>query len=363
MPVIPDFSSFAQTPNLGGDYLQGAQIAQSAIQHAQELQMQREQLSQHAAQAQMEFQAKQADFQQNQMRYQQQMAIDKAYKDATIGWHQGQLEDKQKQATAAAALHLSQLEQKKAQDDAIASWHAGQLDIGQQNVDVRSQAATQKAALQQQLQNRTAAYQEPDYMGEVGEDPMSLEAASKRAMLELGPNQFGGAGTAAVRGADQDVPGLGQITHPEGYPNMNVLRTGPKSVSHVAAIPPDLATLGPPPRGYENYGGKTLKVQPLDVPLQKELDRLVAVQDKDPGEMAYRKKLKGEKLTPTQEAMLSVYQTRQARIDELRDQIDKQRARDNAGPTNSIAPYIPSNVQNSGTNKFRWDPQNGLQPR
>ncbi len=367
MPVLPDFSSFAQTPNLGGDYLQGVQVAQSAIQHAQELQLQRETLAQHARQAEIEYAGKQADFQQNQMRYEHQMAIDKAYKDATIGLHTKQLEQQQQAATAAAALHLSQLEQTRARDAANAAWHTGQVDVGQQNVDLRTKAATDKAALQQQYQNRSAAYQEPDYQAEMGEEPMSQEDAARRATIELGPQMGSAFNTAIKPGAatrdkmpqawDRD-PSKQYITAGGAY--IPPLKDKPSALeaTPIAGMSPDVAV---------SIGGKVFKKADPTKEVLSQLNPLVKVHENDvPGQQALLRKEAGKKLSDAENGFAKVYEEREKEIKRLRGVLDKIRERVAAPTTsitNSIAPYIPSNVQTNSTTKFRWDPQNGLQPK
>ncbi len=77
-----------------------ARLAQDALQHNQQLQMESARLSQAEHLAQMEMQARKEVSQQNQLREQQRMAITDAYHQAEIGIEKGRLE--QQQAVAAA---------------------------------------------------------------------------------------------------------------------------------------------------------------------------------------------------------------------------------------------------------------------
>jgi len=101
MPVIPNFSSFAQTPNNANAWLGGRASAQKdteiqnqADQARAHLDMQQKQLAQAAQQSQMELQAKQAMHQQEVLRQQQEMQIKSQYEQQMIGIHQMDLEQK-----------------------------------------------------------------------------------------------------------------------------------------------------------------------------------------------------------------------------------------------------------------------------
>lgn len=77
-----------------------ARLAQDAIQHNQQVQMESARLSQQEHLAQMEAQARREVSQQNQLREQQRLAITDAYHQAEIGVAKGRLE--QQQAVSAA---------------------------------------------------------------------------------------------------------------------------------------------------------------------------------------------------------------------------------------------------------------------
>jgi hypothetical protein len=314
MPVIPDFSSFAATPPLGQDYLGGAQLNEQIAQHAAELQLQRETLAQHAQQAQMEHMAKQADFQQNQLRYQQQMAIDKAYKDATIGWRQAQIDEQEKRVSIAA------------------------------------QDASRKMQVQEQYKNRFSAYTDPDYMGEIGEDVMEPEAAARRAILELDPALFGGACSQAVKGSG--MTDFGEATSVPGLPDQyKQVQTGAGS-RRIIHVPEALTGSAKPaeqapglPDNYKLFGGKLVKLSDPIKDIQAELRPLLKEHESDDVGAGKAQDLKnGKKLTPTGQSIAEKWKARQAEIDKLREQIDELRAKTSLVPTNAPAAYVPAGL-------------------
>ncbi len=95
-----------------------ARLAQDALQHNQQLQMESARLSQSEHLAQMEMQARKEVSQQNQLREQQRMAITDAYHQAEIGMEKGRLEQQQAVAAAKAkeAAMAFQREQSFAKD-------------------------------------------------------------------------------------------------------------------------------------------------------------------------------------------------------------------------------------------------------
>lgn len=320
MPVLPDFGSFAATPNLGGNYLEGVQVAQQAQQHAQSLQLQREKLAQDAQQAQMEFQAKQAQFEQQQLRYEHQMAIDKAYKDATIGWHQRQIEDQEKRLALATA------------------------------------AAAQKLQVQQQYQNRLSSYTDPEYMAMAGEEALSPEEASRRAILELNPALFGGAGTAAMKPGGGGIEDFGPATDVPGLPSeYKQKQVGPQQV-RIIHLPQNLA--GQPaqqaeglPDNYKLFGGKLVRLPDPAIPIRSEIKALRKELENDPGLGAANKKARGEKLTPTQELQFEHYKEKKDHLKKLEDQLEALSTPRTGSPTNSPAAYIPSGLTGGTTNQ------------
>lgn len=95
-----------------------ARLAQDAIQHNQQLQMESARLSQQEHLAQMETQARKEIAEQNQLREQQRQAITAAYHQAQIGMEKGRLEQQQAVAEAKAqnAAQAFQREQAFAKD-------------------------------------------------------------------------------------------------------------------------------------------------------------------------------------------------------------------------------------------------------
>lgn len=99
MPVIPSFSAFAATPNLGAAYTGGAElglqqqrIVQSAAQANAEIQMQGQKLDQARVQNEMELAARDKALQAQTLHQQQAMEIEKAYKEQVIGLKQSQVQ-------------------------------------------------------------------------------------------------------------------------------------------------------------------------------------------------------------------------------------------------------------------------------
>ena len=95
-----------------------ARLAQDAVQHNQQLQMESARLSQSEHIAQMEAQARKEVNEQNQLREQQRLAITSAYHQAQLGMEKGRLEQQQAvaQAKAKEAAAAFQREQAFAAD-------------------------------------------------------------------------------------------------------------------------------------------------------------------------------------------------------------------------------------------------------
>ena len=145
MPVIPSFSGFASTPDLGGSFLGGARIAADLAQNAQRLSLQRQQLAQSAAQAEMEFQSKEAAQRRSELVGQQNREIEKAYNQSRLGMAERELQ------------------------------------MGESKLMMDAMEASQKFSSQQNYKKRFAEL----------EPKMGAQAAAQQAMMEIGPSGLG----------------------------------------------------------------------------------------------------------------------------------------------------------------------------
>ena len=102
MPVIPSFSGFASTPNLGSDYLGGVnaaqsanKVAQDAFADAQRIQLGREQIAGEQVRAQMHLDATQKTLDMQHLIEQHRAEVLAAYRTAQLGMEDGRLKVEQ----------------------------------------------------------------------------------------------------------------------------------------------------------------------------------------------------------------------------------------------------------------------------
>lgn len=279
MPVIPTFSAFASTPDLGGVYTRAAAVASETAQAAARIELEKQKLSAAAVQNQMELNAKMAVAEQNARVEQQQMEVDAAYKQATLGFRQRELDN---------AEQLSNMKMAEFAREAMAS---------------------------QMFQKR---------FSELGGD----EDAARKAVLEMGPIMGGGGFSAALRSSENgggSIEGLGEISDIPGRPDLQRFRSGPHSYQ-IAPKPTaveDEATPIQGAPGMVRIGNRVARL-PESVDQKLDMQDLRVLQEehaKDPGKMASQRRKAGEKLSKTQTVMADEYDEREKRINELKSKL------------------------------------------
>ncbi len=261
-------------------------LAQANAQHQQQMQVEQQRLAQQAQMAQMEWQAKTAIAERNAQREETQLEMTRAYHEAQLGLQQRKLEEQ------------NQL------------W---QIKINDAAEKANAQGMYEKSA-QQMIQS--------------GMDPRE---AYQNAALQFGPKMglSGSAMGAAMRNQPGAVPDLGQVSSPEGFPDVHFMKTGRYNVSPLN-IPKDLthepAFAGPAP-GTIIFNNKLVRVPDVTRELRVQLNRLEAAHEADrEGRMADIKKGDPkQKLTGTDKLFLATYQSRTNKIQDLRKQIEKLR--------------------------------------
>lgn len=91
MPQLRSFGSFAQTPNLGANYLGGANLAQRESEFQVNTQLERQKLKQQMAMAEMEAASRASALQQQALRQAQELEVEKAYRQQQIGLQERKL--------------------------------------------------------------------------------------------------------------------------------------------------------------------------------------------------------------------------------------------------------------------------------
>lgn len=122
MPVIPNFSAFAPTPNLAGSWLNGINVANRASEVNAQLNLEQQKINQQAQSAAMEASIQQQRLQEASLRAEQEMKIKSQYDQQMLGLKSQELQGQQ----AAIQLRAQEAAQKfAAQQEYEAGLRAG----------------------------------------------------------------------------------------------------------------------------------------------------------------------------------------------------------------------------------------------
>ncbi len=277
-------------------------LAQANAQHQQQMQVEQQRLQQQAQTAHMEWQARTAIAERNAQREQDQLEMTRAYHEAQLGLQQRKLEEQ------------NQLWQLKIDDAANKAQAQGMYDMKAKQL--------------------------------LSENPnMNPQEAYQQAALEFGPRMglSGSAMGAAMRGTPGDVPNLGQVSSPAGFPDVHFMKTGRYNVSPVA-VPKDLtqqqAQPGPA-KGMIIFNNKVYRIPDVTKQLRTQLQKLEDAHEKDrEGHMADVMSRTKQKMDATARMALDNYNSRARKIQDLGRQIEKMENQTPATGTNRFSPDI-----------------------
>ncbi len=277
-------------------------LAQANAQHQQQMQVEQQRLAQQAQMAQMEWQAKTAIAERNAQREETQLEMTRAYHEAQLGLQQRKLEE--------------------------------QNQLWQLKIDDAANKAQAQGMYEQEAQQLMAQ----------GGD-MTPQQAYQQAALKWGPKMGlpSGAYSAAFRGTPGDVPDLGQVSSPAGFPDVHFMKTGRYNVSPLN-IPTDLtqqqAQPGPA-KGMIIFNNKVYRIPDVTKQLRTQLQKLEDVQEKDrEGHMADMMSRTKQKMDATAKMALDNYNSRARKIQDLSRQIEKMENQTPATGTNRFEPDI-----------------------
>lgn len=283
MPQLRSFTGFASTPDVGGAFIGGANIAARAAQASQELALGREKIAAEMAQSNMALAAKQEALQAQSLRDQQELQIKKAYQDADLGMKQRE------------------------------------IDNAESLIQLKTQEAARRFQAQQMYQQEAASMVAS---GKTSEEAFAQSAMKWGPQLDLPGSVY----SKAFESPESDSPPLGAMLPIEGVdPSEARQFVSGKGSRQLVPTQPSAGD-APLPEGYERWGNRiVVKREPAELKEYKqERTRLQRQQDADStGNMMYGRMISDPdaKIGKAVKYAAEQYQKREARLGELNDKI------------------------------------------